>query len=105
MPDFTDHIRQAVANNDYVLTYHARTRKSERGIEEREIIETILHGEVVERYPHDQPCPKCLFMYPVRPGEPLYISCAYDQAGQVAVIVTVHWFDPEYWLDWRTRRR
>ena len=105
MLDFTDLIRQAVANNRYKLTLHARERKNGRGVEEREIMEAVQRGEVIERYAQAQPYPKCLFMYPVRPGHPLYVSCAYNEARQEARIVTIHWFDAGKWIDWRTRRR
>jgi hypothetical protein len=106
MPDFTDHIRQAVANNHYFLTDHATTQKDERGIKEQEIREVIGRGEVIERYPDAYPCPACLFMHEARPGQPLYVVGAYDAARQEARIVTIHWRDPDKWLDdWRTRRR
>ncbi len=105
MPDFTDLIRQAVANNNYRITPHARRRKNERGVEEREVIATILQGEVIERHPDAPPLPKCLFMHEARPGQPLYVSCAYNEQRRQARIITIHWRDDDKWLDWRTRRR
>jgi hypothetical protein len=105
MPDFTDLIRQAVARNNYKLTHHTIKRMAERQVLEEEIIAAVLQGDVIERRPNDQPFPKCLFMYPVRPGNPLYVSCAYNERRGEAHIVTIHWFDPERWIDWRTRRR
>jgi len=100
--DFIDRIRQEVTRNNYVITHHARQRKGERQVGYQEIMATILHGEVIERHPHATPYPKCLFMYLVRPNDPLYVSCGFD--GQRAYIITVHWFDPEKWIDRRTRR-
>ena len=105
MPDFTDLIRQEVSRNNYVISHHARQRKNERGMTYREITETILRGEIIEQHPHADPHPKCLFMHPVRPGEPLYVACGYNARQKRAMIITVHWFDPEKWIDWRTRRR
>ena len=105
MPDLSDLIRQAVAANKYAITRHARDRKNERGVEEGEIMGAILNGEVIERYPQATPYPKCLFMHEVRPGRPLYISCAYNEQRQQARIITIHWFDEDKWIDWRTRRR
>jgi hypothetical protein len=29
--------------------------------------------------------------------EPLYVSCAFD--GELAYIVTVHWYDASMWVD------
>ena len=105
MADFTDLIRQAVARNNYVMTHHARQRKGIREIEDREIAHAILHGEAIEHSPHAQPHPKCLFMYPVRADEPLYVACAYNARQNIAIIVTVHWYDSDKWIDWRTRKR
>ena len=42
------------------------------------------------------------FAHRVRAGEPLYVACGFD--GYRAHIITVHWMDPEKWIDWRTRR-
>ena len=94
-----------MAGNDYRLTYHAALRMAERKVLEEEVTGTIARGEVIERYPNDQPFPKCLFMYQIRPGQPLDVSCAYNEERQQAHIVTIHWFDPNKWLDWRRRRR
>ena len=102
MPVPVDRIREAVSQGNYLITRHARMRKGLRKVLDREIVQTVVQGEVVEEYPQARPFPKCLFMYPVRPGEPLYVSCAFD--GVQAHIITVHWFDPDRWIDWRTRR-
>jgi hypothetical protein len=104
MPDFTDRIRQAVANNNYRLTDHARKRKNKRGVLESEVTAAILQGEVIERRPNAKPLPKCLFMKEARPGQPLYVSCAYNEQRQQARVITIHWRDEKKWLDWRTRR-
>jgi hypothetical protein len=104
MPDFIDHIRQEVACNNYVISHHARQRKNQRRMTYREITDTILNGEVIEQHPQASPFPKCLFMHPVRPDDPLYVACGYQDTPKRAIIITVHWFDPEKWIDWRTRR-
>ena len=51
---------------------------------------------------YTKPHPKCLFVHRVRADEPLYVACGFD--GYRAHIITVHWLDPENWIDWRTRR-
>ena len=105
MPDFIDEIRKAILRNDYIISRHARARKNQRGITYKEIIQAILQGEVVEQSPNASPYPKCLFMHPVRLDEPLYVACGYNASQMNTVIITVHWFDPEKWTDWRTRIR
>ena len=103
MGDFTSTIRKEVARKNYILSRHARTQKGWRKIRDKEIVETILKGEVVEKNPRAVPHPKALFMHPTRSGEPLYVACAYD--GERARIITVHWFDPKKWINPRTRRK
>lgn len=103
MGDFTSTIRKEVAQNNYILSRHARIRKGQRKILDREIVETILNGEVIEENPQAVPHPKALFMHQIRSDEPLYVVCAYD--GEQARIITVHERDPKKWVDPRTRRK
>ena len=104
MPNLIDEIRAAVELSNYIISRHARQRKNHRGMTYQEIIQTILQGEVIEQSPNASPHPKCLFMHPVRPVEPLYVACGYNARQKHAIIITVHWYDPEKWIDWRTRR-
>ena len=103
MDDFTDHIRKQVTRSNYVISHHAIVRMGLRQVLEDEVVQTVLNGKVIERNPNSRPFPQCLFMYPVRPTEPLYVACGYGRGR--AHIITVHWFDPDKWIDWRTRRR
>ena len=68
-----------------------------------EVFQVIRLGTILERYPRSQPSPSCLMKEFVRNDEPLYVVLAFD--GQSVIMVTVHWFDPEKWIDPWTRRR
>lgn len=103
MEGFIEKIRKQVSQNNYKMSYHARINKGHRKIKDSEIIETILKGEVIEKNPNARPHPKCLFMLPIRGNQPLYVVCA--DTGQNARIITVHWHDPNKWIDWKTRRQ
>jgi len=96
-------IKDAIRQGKYIITTHAYERMGERQITLNEVFSVILNGEIIEQYPRARPYPKCLFLGFVRENEPLYVSCAYD--GERVRIITVHWFDPERWIDYRTRRR
>lgn len=96
-------LRDAVRANRFSIRTHARQRMVERGIALRDVKRVLLSGDLLEEYPSARPFPKALFMGFVGEGEPLYISCAFD--GERAYIVTVHWYDPERWIDPWTRRR
>ena len=101
MLDF-EQIREAVRKARYVIKVHAKQRMGQRKIRDADIRSVILHGEIIEQSPEAKPFPKCLMMGFVR-GDPLYVSCAFD--GSYVYIITTHWFDPEKWIDPRTRRR
>lgn len=94
-------IRQRIKARHYRITMHAQKRMDQRGITLAELNEAIYHGEVIETYPEDRPYPSCLIMGRVRGGFPLYVVCALERNVH---IITVHWLDPEKWLDPRTRR-
>lgn len=83
------------------FSLHAIRRIDERQILISEIEEVIFSGEIIESYPDDDPCSSYLILGYVRNNEPLYILCA---VGEYLTIVTVHWFDPEKWINHRTRR-
>lgn len=95
-------LRQAVAENRYCLTTHAQQRMGLRQVSHEDLKFIIATGDVVEEYPDNQPDPKVLFMAFVR-GEPLYVSCAFDDS--YAYIVTVHRYDPTRWVDPWTRKK
>jgi hypothetical protein len=95
-------LRQAVAENRYLITQHAQQRMGLRKLTHADVKYVIATGDVVEQYPDNLPDPKALFMAKVE-GEPLYVSCAFD--GNRAYIITVHRYDSERWLDPWTRRK
>lgn len=98
-----EEIKRAVKAKKYYIRAHARNRMTERGIEKEEVEKALMEGEILEEHPQDKPYPKCLIMGFVREREPLYVSCSFD--GEEVYIVTVHWMDPEEWIDPWTRRR
>ena len=61
----------------------------------------VLNGEIIEDYPDDIPYPSYLILGYVRKEEPLYVLVGL---GELAHIITVHWLDPDKWLNPKTRR-
>ncbi|MBI3922348.1 MAG: DUF4258 domain-containing protein [Armatimonadetes bacterium] len=96
-------IRRRVLAGQYELKLHAQKRIAARKITLKEVETVLLNGDIIEEYPDASPLPKCLMMGYVRGGVPLYVSVAIGNAR--LFIVTVHWFDPDKWIDHRTRRR
>lgn len=95
-------IKQAVQASKIEISVHAKRRMGRRKIKFKELVESILSGEIIEQTPRAKPYPKCLILGFVREKEPLYVSCAFD--GETVYIITVHWYDPEKWIDPWTRR-
>jgi hypothetical protein len=95
-------LRQAVAAGNYRITLHAKEQLTKRKVMVNEATRVITDGIVIEQHLDGYPYPKALFMSNVR-DEPLYVSCSFD--GIHAYIITVHWYDPEKWIDPWTRRK
>lgn len=98
-------IKEAYKQDRLKFRLHAEKRMFERGIFHDEIIEVLNHGNIIEEYPDASPFPACLIRGMVRKDQPLYLVCSYDEQEKIAYIITVHWFDPEKWIDPLTRRR
>ncbi len=105
MNNFTSGIRTAIAKNNYIISQHARQRMGQRGIIRDDIVQTILHGVIIEQNSNAYSHPKCLFVHQVLLGKPLYVACGYNMGKEQAITITVHGFDPDKWIDWYTRRR
>lgn len=77
------------------FTQHAQQRMDERDTLLDEVLDVLVNGEIVESYPDTKPLPSFLLMKFIRNQEPLYVLCGVNDE---AVVITVHWFDPEKWL-------
>ncbi|MBI2119689.1 MAG: DUF4258 domain-containing protein [Elusimicrobia bacterium] len=96
-----EQIQQKIIHSKYRITKHAQNRCDTREITLQEIKHVILTGEIIESYLHDKPYPTYLILGYVRYHRPLYVLCGLSE---IVHIITVHWLDPEKWLDPKTRR-
>jgi hypothetical protein len=95
-------LREAMLNDEYLITTHAKQRMGQRMATDRDIKYVIAEGQVIEQFPRAKPHPKVLFVAPVK-GIPLYVSCSFD--GNCVFIITVYWHDPKRWTNPWTRRK
>ncbi|MBI3666617.1 MAG: DUF4258 domain-containing protein [Acidobacteria bacterium] len=95
-------LRKAVSENRYLIRLHAKSRMGERRVSDSDVKHVLASGDVIEQHLNARPYAKALFMAQVR-GEPLYVSCAFD--GTNAQIITVHWYDPNRWINPWTRKK
>ena len=55
-----DHIRMLCETRKIRWSVHASARIQERGIERIDVLNCLMHGEIIEDYPDDFPYPSCL---------------------------------------------
>ena len=97
-------IRDAVRNDRYQITNHAREEAKEDGISVENLDDSVLSGEIIEDYPDDKPHPSCLIYGRTSEAEPVHGVWAYDSEAGMAILVTVYRPDPARWIDWQIRR-
>lgn len=86
-------IRDRVRAKRYRLTRHATIVRLERGITIAALEQALLTGEIVERYPDDQPYPSCLVLGWLASGDPLHVVCSRGNVEPALRIVTL--YEPE----------
>lgn len=87
------------------FTRHALLRMSAGAIARAEIDRILDSGEVIERYPDDDPYPSVL-MLGWTEGQPIHLVAAHNTVEDETIIITAYRPDPERWdPDYRLRRR
>jgi len=96
-----DEIKRMISKRDYHLTFHARARMFERHISNRDLVDLIMNGEIIEEYHEEYRCPAVLMLGQVR-GIPHHIVVAVckDQL----IIVTVYLPNEDEWINSRRRK-
>lgn len=89
----------------YRLTKHATVVRLERGITTAELEQALLNGEIIERYPDDQPYPSCLVLGWLTSGDPLHVVCSRGNIEPALRIVTLYEPEDALWeSDYKTRK-
>ena len=101
-----EEIKRSISEKRYNITLHAREEMSpkEDDISERELIEAILNGELIEGYPNDKPFPSCLIFGRTKKGRPIHAVCAYSKEDNMTIIITTYEPSINMWIDYRYRR-
>jgi hypothetical protein len=94
-------LRHVIGQGAWRMTRHALDRCDQRGISLNDVENVLLRGAVVEDYPDDRPFPSALLRGETPRGALFAVVALGDELARV---VTVHWLDPERWLDPQTRR-
>lgn len=97
-------IREAFRLNRYEYSLHAVDQSILRHITRTEIHEVIANGEIIEDYPDDKYGPSCLICGYTKENRCLHVQCSYPSRYKVKII-TVYEPDPNYWIDYKIRRK
>lgn len=97
-------LRDAVASGRIQWHRHGLERAFGRGISRAEVLEAILHGEVIEEYSERRPHASCLILRIAE--KPLHVVAAGDADAGICHIVTVYRPDLDHFEpDFRTRKK
>jgi hypothetical protein len=96
--DIVDRIRY----NRILITDHADEEAQGGHLSFDEILFSLLHGEMIQDYLSDKPCPSYLIYGDSLAGEPMHsVWLTITQLnGHCWSLCT----DPERWIDWHIRR-
>ena len=100
-------IQKSFASNLVLYTNHAKfeMENEEFGrILDKEIFESVINGEVIEKYLTDKPYPSVLIFGETNIGRPLHTVCSYNKDEETTIIITVYHPDPDLWIDYKRRR-
>ena len=88
-------------NKRLYFTHHAIEKMLERKIDEEEIIEVILNGEIIEEYPKDKYGPSCLIFGLTKRHRRLHVLISYSELPWV---ITTYEPKLSEWTDYKKRR-
>ena len=98
-------IVDAIRMNRIRISDHADEEAEADCLTFDEIYFSVLHGEIIESYPTDNPYPSCLILGKTFSGVPVHSVWAYNTKVQWAVLITVYRPDPDRWTNWRERKK
>jgi hypothetical protein len=98
-------IIDSIQNNRVRISDHADEAAEADELTFDEIYLAVLHGEVIEDYPAERPCPSCLIYGMTFSGDPVHSVWACNAENQWAVLVRVYRPDPNRWVNWRERKK
>ena len=88
---------------DFEYRIHVVERMFQRNISEKDVEKAVLHGEIIEEYPDDEPYPSYLTLHFDQEGA---LHVVYALGDQKYIISTAYRPDPDKWVsDFRQRRK
>lgn len=106
-----EELRKAIRDGIAVeYTLHCQKRMAERSITRQDILNCIMHGEIIEDYPieptnsSELSFPACLILWvSIQPTGVLHVVVGYN--NNKMIIISAYHPDLEHWEnDWKTRK-
>ena len=107
MENTLEFIKKHFVEEKVLYTWHAKNEMKfeEFGtVYENEVFESIMNGEMIERYEDDKPYPSYLIYGFTKSKRPLHIVCAVNVDDDIIIVITVYHPNPQRWIDYRKRR-
>ncbi len=89
---------------DVQYRVHATKRMFQRNVDEEDVREVFLNGDIIERYEDDFPFPSVLISGRSGFGRCLHVVIGIDIAERRFYVITVYEPDPKKWTDNFSRR-
>ncbi len=99
--DLRHKIRNFVIAGNISFSNHAGDRMVEMNISLDDVLKLIMTGDIIEKQPECNPCPKVLILGYDRSGSLYHVSVAICK-GQLKII-TVYRPDEDKWINGRVR--
>lgn len=90
-----------IQKGEYRISDHAIKRMLQRSIEQFEVVEAIVNGEIIEEYPEDKYSPSCLIYGKTGAGRDVHVQVSLPPQ---VVVITAYEPNPNEWIYCRIRR-
>ena len=95
-------IKDFVLKEKVQIRHHARIKMRSREMKVDDVVDVLVHGEVIEEYADDKPYPSCLIYGEVH-GRAIHVVCALSETE--IIIITAYEPDPEKWINFKIRKK
>ena len=96
-------LQSAIKNKKYRITGHARSEMINDGLSQKEVISSVLSGEIIREYPEDKPFASVLVLGKSE-KHTIHSVWAMDMITGMAILIPVYIPDPLVW-DFEFRRK
>ncbi len=98
-------IIESIKNDKIRITDHVDEEIHNDNLSFEEVFISVVNGEIIEKYPDDNPYPSCLIYGKNFKNEPIHSVWAYHKRTKASVLITAYRPDPNKWIEWKRRKK